>query len=279
MMRALIVSSARRAIPPASRPTGMFDPTRAKAGCWSIVNQTLSGKWLAASIPGWTAVDLSEPLYQSRYLSDSGRLFFNSRDALVPQDTDGEENVYEYEPEGIGSCERAGGTFDKKSGGCVGLISSGTSGDESAFLDASESGDDVFFVTASKLVSQDYDSAFDVYDAHVCSALAPCSMAPVASAPCVTADSCKPAPSPQPAIFGVPASGTFSGAGNVVQVSPVSSASSKKALTRAQRLSKALKACESKRKKVRARCETRARKLYGTRSTAKRSENGKKGRR
>jgi hypothetical protein len=256
--------------PSGARPAGTFEPAEA----FRVLvdpNDVWSSHWLAGSIPGWTAVDLGEALYQSRYLSDSGRLFFDSPDVLVPQATNGRENVYEYEPEGIGSCQNATG--------CVGLISSGTSGEESAFLDASANGDDVFFVTASKLAFQDYDSAFDVYDAHVCGASAPCFEAPVAPPPCTTADSCKPAPSPQPAIFGAPASGTFSGAGNVVQSPSVLSVPSTKALTRAQQLSKALKACKGKhRKKARALCETRARKLYGPKSRTKRStKRGKKG--
>jgi len=33
--------------------------------------------------------------------------------------------------------------------------------------------------------------------------------------PCDTSDSCKPAPSLQPAAFGTPASATFSGSGNI----------------------------------------------------------------
>ena len=37
-----------------------------------------------------------EPL--SRALFDSGRLFFDSADALVPQDTNGNTDVYEFEP-------------------------------------------------------------------------------------------------------------------------------------------------------------------------------------
>ena len=36
--------------------------------------------------------------YQSRYLSNGGRLFFDSTDALVAQDTNNTEDVYEYEP-------------------------------------------------------------------------------------------------------------------------------------------------------------------------------------
>ncbi len=40
-------------------------------------------------------------------MSNSGRLFFDSPDALVPQDINGLEDVYEYEPTGEGSCTEA----------------------------------------------------------------------------------------------------------------------------------------------------------------------------
>ncbi len=60
-------------------------------------------QWIAGSVPGWTPYALERVLYQSRYLSDSGRLFFNSPDGLVPSDSNGTEDVYEYEPEGDGA--------------------------------------------------------------------------------------------------------------------------------------------------------------------------------
>ncbi len=171
---------------------------------------------LAGNIPGWDEYG-RESRYQPRYLSDSGRLFFNSPDALVAQDTNGVEDVYEYEPVGIGDCESGGGGFSERSRGCVGLISSGTSGSESAFYDASENGNDVFFVTSSRLVPEDYDTGADVYDAHVCTVSVPCASAPVSPPPCTSGDSCKPAPSPQPEIFGPAPSATFSGTGNVME--------------------------------------------------------------
>lgn len=57
--------------------------------------------WLAANVPGWTPYALQVAVYQSRYLSDSGRLFFNSSDALVPKDVNGTGDVYEFEPVGV----------------------------------------------------------------------------------------------------------------------------------------------------------------------------------
>jgi hypothetical protein len=88
-------------------------------------------------------------------------------DALVPQDSNGTEDVYQYEPPGLGGCTEQSPTFGAASRGCVNLISSGTSGEESAFLDASESGNDVFFLTSAQLAHRDVDTAIDVYDARV----------------------------------------------------------------------------------------------------------------
>ena len=79
-----------------------------------------------------------EPL--SRALFDSGRLFFDSADALVPQDTNGNTDVYEFEPAGVGGCTPASTTFNTATGGCVGLISSGVASGPSEFLDASATG-------------------------------------------------------------------------------------------------------------------------------------------
>ena len=125
------------------------------------------GHWVAGSMPGWHPFRNSLPMYEPRVLHDSGRLFFQSADALVPQDTNDEEDVYEYEPPGVGTCTEENPSYSATSGGCISLISSGTSAQESIFYDSSESGDDVFFETASKLAWTDIDEAPDVYDARV----------------------------------------------------------------------------------------------------------------
>jgi DNA-binding beta-propeller fold protein YncE len=208
--------------PTGARPSGILVGEKFNERLVDATRGLWENRWLASNIPGWTTKDLSSAVYQSRYLSNSGRLFFNSADALVPADVNGREDVYEYEPAGLGSCQAPGygqsasDVFDERAGGCIGLISAGTSPEESAFMDASEGGGDVFFMTLSRLSPQDFDTSLDIYDAHECTALAPC--APPAAAtppPCSTGDACKPAPAPQPSIFGAPSSETFSGAGNI----------------------------------------------------------------
>ncbi|HXB66191.1 MAG TPA: hypothetical protein VNV42_15075 [Solirubrobacteraceae bacterium] len=85
-----------------------------------------------------------------RYLSEDGqRLFFDSKDALLPAASNGKQNVYEYE------------------NGAIHLISSGTSDEDSTLADASANGDDVFFTTRSPLVPEDQDEHSDMYDARV----------------------------------------------------------------------------------------------------------------
>jgi DNA-binding beta-propeller fold protein YncE len=208
--------------PTGARPVGVFDQVGKPLLADGHELWTRADPWLAGSIPGWDQSIVSGSRYQPRYLSDSGRLFFNSVDALVPRASNGLENVYEYEPAGIGGCNEGVSSgavvYAVSTGGCVGLISSGISSGESAFFDASENGNDVFFITADKLVGVDYDNGYDVYDAHVCgSEGVACVVEPVSPPPCSSGDSCKAAPLPQPAIFGPTPSATFSGAGNVVE--------------------------------------------------------------
>ncbi len=204
--------------PTGARPVGFFESNENSiVGPLMDANTVWANHWIAASIPPWNGGANQRGEHQPRFLSDSGRLFFNSTDGLVPQDTNGLADVYEYEQPGIGSCEGSSATFSEGSDGCVSLVSSGTSSGESAFMDASENGDDAFFITNARLTAADYDTNLDVYDAHVCSAGAPCLTVPVAPPACSSGDSCKAAPSPQPEIFGPTPSATFSGVGNVVE--------------------------------------------------------------
>jgi hypothetical protein len=244
------VSCARTGAP----PTGIFD-SGAYPGLLVDRPALWTGMWLAASIPGWTKIDASHALYPSRVLSNSGRVFFNSATPLVSQDTNGKEDVYEYEPSGVGDCNQPSG--------CVGLVSSGESGEESGFLDAGANGDDVFFLTVAKLWSSDVDNALDVYDAHVCTTTSPCLTAPPeGQVPCTTGPECR-TPNGASAPEVAPASEAPSGEGNIPPATgtpkPVA-----KHLSRAQLLARALKSCKKLHKaKRRTACVRKARKRYG----------------
>jgi len=116
----------------------------------------------AASLPGASAngQGLNAPhVYKPRLLSaDSRHVFFDSFDALVPQDTNHDRDVYQWEAQGTGACS--------KPVGCVKLISSGRAEGGASFLDASGDGADAFFLTDGSLVPSDRGSV-DVYDARV----------------------------------------------------------------------------------------------------------------
>src|SRR5664280_437074 len=92
------------------------------------------------------------------------------RPAGVATCTPGLQNGSEvYKPARAYHAAESEGREGEEPGGCVALISSGSSSHESAFLDASESGDDVFILTTAQLGGADTDKSYDVYDAHVCS--------------------------------------------------------------------------------------------------------------
>ena len=193
--------------------------------------------------------------YRPRNFSEDGVLFFNSSAALVPSAVGGVGNVYEYE------------------GGHVDPISDVAGSHESVFLDASASGGDVFFATVADLVSQDTGRNVVVYDARVGGGYPAAPVPP----PACSNEACKPSPSPQPAL-GPPASATAVSEGNVTSKATVKP--KPKAMTRAQKLAAALKACRRDTKKAkREACEKRAKARYGPskKKTAKKSSNRKGG--
>ena len=84
--------------PTGARPRGVFDEGFVgqasesgeglglvidRHGVWSETGR-VADHWLAGSLPGWTDIDIARAFQQPRYLSNEGRLFFDSADALVP---------------------------------------------------------------------------------------------------------------------------------------------------------------------------------------------------
>ncbi len=142
---------------------------------------------------------IHSPTYQPQLISDDGsHVFFETAEALTPRDTNNTVDVYEWERDDAGSC--------RANGGCLYLLSGGSSPSPSYFVDASASGDDVFFVTRAQLVPQDGNNDLDLYDAHVGG------VAPPTEAQC-TGTGCQGAPFAPPP-FEAPSSLTFDGIGN-----------------------------------------------------------------
>jgi hypothetical protein len=163
---------------------------------------------LAAKLAGW-----ENDLYAPRAVAtDGSRLFFESFDSLVPRDTNGVGDVYEWERLGAGGCSATSSGYAPENRGCVSLISSGKSSRDSEFLDASPAGNDVFFATLSSLVSADY-GLVDVYDARVGGGFAAEAPPPAAC----EGEACQSPP--EAPNDPTPTSASFQGAGNVVEAS------------------------------------------------------------
>lgn len=129
------------------------------------------------------------------FVSDAGQVFFETGEALLPRDTDGVTDVYEYEY-----------------GGGLHLISAGTSSRESFLLDSTPSGSDVFFLTRQKLIPRDnFQEANKIYDARVDGGFPEPAVPPA----CTTPEGCRGANASLPSLYGAPASQTFNGAGNL----------------------------------------------------------------
>jgi hypothetical protein len=191
------------------------------------------GIWGAARVPGFET-----ELYQPRYLADDGkRVFFDSYDALALGDTNGKQDVYEWEAPGSGSCTSESSSYVAGSEGCLSLISSGRSPGDSEFLDASPTGSDVFFTTVEGLLPQDA-GLIDVYDARVDGGFPP----PAPSAAGCEGEACQGAAVAP--LDTTPASFAFNGPGN-----PTPGLTTAKAKSKPK-----VKACGKGRVRKRGRC-------------------------
>jgi hypothetical protein len=185
---------------------------------------------------------------EQRYMLDDGALFFSTPSALLVQDENNVDDVYEYRE------------------GSLSLISPGDSETPAVFADASEDASDVFFTTAQPLVGQDTDEIADVYDARVEGGL-PAPVAPPGDCSSPSPEACHGASPPAPASQ-APTSATFTGSGNPTTPTGVVGAG----VTRAQKLAKALTACRRTHRHSRKRretCERAARRAYAARKATR----------
>ena len=124
----------------------------------------------------------------------------------------------------------------------------------------------MFFLTQAPLSTTDTDTAYDVYDAHVCSASSPCSPPPPSAAPECSGDSCQNPVAPP--TDSTPASLTYHGPGNATPTPAATSPAKPKPLTRTQLLARALKSCRTKHNRAkRTQCERAARKAYAAKNS------------
>jgi hypothetical protein len=180
----------------------------------------------SVGVPGW-----STPYQGPRLLSEDGsRLFFETENALLPEDANSLEDVYEWEAAGSPGCTVGSPAYSLLNSGCIALISSGTSIDNSQLIDASADGSDVFFATRQQLTWEDEDDHFDVYDARVGGGFSQ----PLAEPVCASAEQCRPSAVGPPSQS---SAGTtrLSGSGNPPWVEPCAGLRSAKVLTKRAR--------------------------------------------
>jgi hypothetical protein len=235
----------------------MFDAAAERLFC---VSCSSSGEPLPSSGGAAAYLPISwSNTYLPQWISDEGsRVFFDSSEPLVAQATDGRQNVYEWELEGTGGCAVGAGM----NGGCIYLLSGGTSEADSWFIGASGSGDDAFIASRAQLTPEDHNETFNLFDAHACQ---PGEQCVLVTPPACTGSGCQGPPEPAP-VFATPPSVTFDGVGNFPPPTELPAPAPKtkaKSLTNAQKLAKALRACRKQpRGRGRAGCEAAARKRY-----------------
>jgi hypothetical protein len=193
--------------------------------------------------------DTAREIFPAHAMVEDGSVLFNTTASLVPQDTNGQLDVYEWHE------------------GAISLISSGKDSLPSYFLSASPNGVNVFFGTHARLVPADTSGGGNVYDARICTASEPCIQPASAQEGLCEGDACShPAAAPSDA---TPASLTFSGAGDL--------ASAPATTPRAKTCSKPKKLSHGKciqLKSGRRKAKTRSRKATTKRAT--RSDRGGK---
>jgi hypothetical protein len=213
------------------------------------------------SIPeeGRSKVPVSEEsnTYMRRWISENGgRVFFDSEEPLLAQDTNGVQDVYEWEREGEGTCTSRNAS-PLAGGGCIYLLSGGSSRNDSFLVDADASGENVFFEHVGPLAQVEAPVDHnELYDARARGGFP--STPPSCSGPgCQSVAPAAEVPAPPPSV-------TFTGSGNFPSPRPAAPPRRSVAQIKAHKLAVALKGCRKDRsKRKRIKCEKSARKKYG----------------
>jgi hypothetical protein len=187
----------------------VYDAGAERVSCVSCnpngVPPTLNGQEEGADRDVFVPVSFHSTFMPRWISADGSSVFFDSREPLLAQDSNGRLDVYEWKRQGAGGCEQGGG--------CLYLLSGGMSPDNSYLVDASMSGSDVFFTSRARLVPQDVNESMALYDARVGGGF------PQVSPPVCTGAGCQGAPPAAP-VFAVPSSATFGGVGNFAPSPP-----------------------------------------------------------
>jgi DNA-binding beta-propeller fold protein YncE len=126
----------------------VFDVVQNKLTCASCPAD--GSRSTGHAYPGTTVPSASHiSAYVQHAVTDTGLAFFDTPTPLVDADANGAPDAYVFED------------------GQVQLLSSGAPGTIARFVGTAGGGRDAFIATNAQLVSQDRDSAFDLYDARV----------------------------------------------------------------------------------------------------------------
>jgi NHL repeat-containing protein len=110
-----------------------------------------------------TSVPLTSPNTPVTISDDGQRVFFDTPDALVDADVNGESSCLPAGFPNVLTCTDVYEWHD----GTVSLVSSGTGDRPSYLISSTASGNDVFFFTSQRLVGWDVDGGVDIYDARI----------------------------------------------------------------------------------------------------------------
>jgi hypothetical protein len=153
---------------------------------------------------GRSTTDIGSELAEdgARSVSEDGStVIFETAAPLVSHDTNEAIDVYEWEEQGHGTCDEAGG--------CIGLVSDGLAPHGAGSGVISSSGRDIAFYSLRNEIPSDTDGVGDIYDARIDGGF----HTPHPPSPCGGPEACRPSPGAGPA---PPTTGTqtFVGPGN-----------------------------------------------------------------